>query len=319
MNYTEIEIQNLKNSSFNYALYSTENIEVANDISSETLALFVLSADKITEPAGWVLNTTKNYCKKYFESSKRDQRIEKNYRNELLSSMGNRLELQTDEELNKAFKESFESLSKDELKTIMYYFQCNESIKQLHENVGGSYQALRAKISRIKRTLKAETYLRLGYYGSKKIVTPKLDNQILKFLKRFKKHLEAGTLEKMYYYFSEVDIKELPNDIKINKIQGYDIKLRNSIYRIWVIYNNSSDSSKAITVDFRINEKGNLKVVSLPKKALKTIVINAKTNYGILLEKLMDKYPPGKDGQPTIPKEELQKLVELQEKADKIE
>lgn len=311
MIYSEQEIQSLKKSAFNYALYSTENMEVANDISSEALALFILSADKISEPAGWVLNTTKNYCKKYFDSSKRNQNIEKNYRNEIFNSMGERPKLESDEELRRAFKKSFEVLSQNELKTIMFYFQCNESIKLLHENIGGSYQALRAKISRIKRTLKAETYKRLGYYGSKKIVTPQLDNQIVKFLKRFKNNLEAGTLEKMYYYFSEVDLSNYKKDIHIKEILEYEIELVNSIYKAWIIYHDYSDVIQAFIIKFRINEKNMLKILSPPAPSKKAISIDIDSDMGTILTELLEKYPPDKSGQQTIPAEMIEKLLDI--------
>ncbi len=87
MNNTEYNLQKLKISAFNYALYTTGNIEVANDISSEVISSFLLNFQENRDPSGWIINATKNYCNKFFSSEKRSKKIADSYRNEILATV----------------------------------------------------------------------------------------------------------------------------------------------------------------------------------------------------------------------------------------
>lgn len=317
MKYSGNNLQEFKKSAFNYALYITENIEVANDISSEVMSLFLLNFKEDRNPAGWIINTTKNYCKKHFSNVSRSKVIVDSYRKELMATLEAHSSTEENNELKIAFSDSFTALTDNELKTILYFFQCNENIKQMHENIGGSYASLRVKISRIKRKLQAETFKRLGYIGSKKIVTPQLDNTLIKFLKTFKENLEADSLEKMYYYFSKVDISNYKKEINIKEILEYDIKLDNSKYTAWIIYSDFSDSIQCFNFEFEVDKKNQLKILSPPMPASKTVVFEPKSNQAQMLENLINKYPPDKSGQPSIPPEELDRLMKQLEKENK--
>jgi len=317
MEYTDNNLQELKKSAFNYALYTTENIEVANDISSEVISSFLLNYQVDRNEMGWIINATKNYCKKYFSNIKRSKKIVDSYRNEIMTTLEQHAPTEENIELKRAFTESFNALTANELKTILYFFQCNENIKQMNENIGGSYASLRVKISRIKRKLQAETYKRLGFIGSKKIVTPQLNDTLIKFLKSFKENLEADTIEKMYYYFSKVDLSNYKKDIQIKEILEYEIELDNSQYKAWILYTDLSDSIQSFTLEFEVDSKNQLKILSPPLPSPKLMVLETDSNQGKLLLDLMNKYPPDKSGQPSIPPEELDKLMKQLEKENK--
>lgn len=313
----EYNLQNLKNSAFNYALYATANVEVANDISSEVISFFLLNFNEERNAEGWIINTTKNYCKKYFSIVKRNENIAHSYRKEILNTIQNNSHTEQNEELKLAFNDSFSTLTDNEFKMILYYFQCNESIKILHSNIGGSYSSLRVKISRIKRKLKAETFKRLGYIGTKKIVTPQLNDNIINFLKSFKENLEANTLDKMYYYFSEIDLSNYHQNIKIKKILEYDIEYMNPNYKAWIFFEATNGEINSFSIMFFVDKNNMLKILSPPSISPKTVIIESKSEQGKLLEDLINKYPPDKSGRPGIPPEEMEKLIKQLEKENK--
>ena len=236
----------------------------------------------------------------------------------MLQRISNHPGYENDGLLHDAFKESFKSLNDMELKTIFYYFQCNENIKGMHNNIGGSYATLRKQISRIKNKLKAETFKRLGYIGSKRIVTPQLNNLIIKFLRRFKKNLEAGTIEKMYYYFSKVDLKNYNPNYEIKEIFGYDVDLNDSIYKAWVFFNNKHNLMDSFYIEFFIDDKNHLKIITPPTKTKKIVVINEDSIEGKQIKKLLDTFPIDKSGRPKIPEEEIDKIIkQFEEKQNK--
>ena len=204
-----------------------------------------------------------------------------------------------------------------ELKTIFYYFQCHENMKEMHANIEVSYVTLRKQLSRIRNKLKAETFKRLGYIGSKRIVTPQLNNLIIKFLRRFKKNLEAGTIEKMYYYFSKVDLKNYNPTYEMKEILDYDINLNDSIYKAWVFYNNKHNVIDSFYIEFFVDDKNHLKIVTPPTKTKKMVVINKDSIEGKQIRKLLDTFPIDKSGRPKIPEEEMDRIIKQFEENQK--
>ncbi len=309
MNYSNEKLMELQNIAFKYALYKTCNIEVAKDISAQTISLFLLSYNNLSDECKWIINTAKIYCKTYFNSEKREKKKLKNYRDELIELLADDTNNGYNRELNSAFKESFETLNDEELQIILLYFQCKQNVTEMAKILDFSYVALRKKISRIKGKLKAETYKRLGYIGSKRIVTPQLNNLIIKFLTRFKKNLENGKLNKMYYYFSKIDLSKYNLKYDLKKIIDYDINLTESIYKVWVFYKNHRDETDSFYIEFEIDETNHLKILTPPTKPKKVHKIDANSTEGMRLIKMMNTYPIGKTGRPIIPDEEIEKII----------
>ncbi|MCF7814746.1 MAG: hypothetical protein K9N09_10835 [Candidatus Cloacimonetes bacterium] len=307
--FSDKELENFQKVAFDYALYKTGNLDIARDISSQTISLFLLSFNQNSDPKKWILNTSKIYCKKYFDTVGREQRQTAKYRTELIDIISEQTSSETNHQLNEAFKDSFNTLTNEEFYTILTYFNCNQNLQNMLEIIEISYDALRKKISRIKRKLKAETYRRLGYFGTKRIVTPQLDNLIIKFLKRLKTNLENDSLHKMYYYFSEVDLSNYQEKIHIKKIIDYDIELNNSIYKAWVFYRNPENEPESFTLEFYVDNRNHLKIVTPPTKIEKPVVIDMSSLEGKKIKALLAKYPEDKTGRPSIPPEELERII----------
>ena len=303
---SEDKIAKLQKSAFNYALYKARNFHTAEEISLEVVSIYLLQYDKIENPEKWIINATKIQCNKHFRLKSRNDSLIDSIHKELDSHISQDYEY--DGNFREAFKKSYESLSEDELSTLLFYFNCGRSIKEMLLYTGESYSALRKKISRIKNKIKAKTYQELGYYGSKKIVTPQLNELIRAFLTRFKKHAESDTLQKMFYYFSEVDINRYNLTFDIKTILDYDITIEDSVYNTWVIFIDKNDQPKSFKMSFIIDDKNHLKIISPPELVKSMQVVDVDSPQGKELEKMLSALPEDLSGHPDIPEEELANL-----------
>jgi len=300
---------------FNYVYYKLNDYHDASDITSQVLALYCLKCNYLDDNSikGWLINTSKNLIKKHYTKKSRENKTIVQYIDQLNHFHNEELSANEQQSLSNAFHEAFDALSKKDLDIMLLYMRCDRSIKKTHLILDVSYDSMRKKISRIKKKLKAETYKNMGYYGSKMIVTPELDNQIYQFLRRFKINLENDSLEKMHYYFSEIDIKDINKKFEINKIFDYEIELKNSIYKVWIFFKNKKSIGDSFYIEFYINENNYLKIITPPTRPQKVIVIQANSNEGNQLNELLNKYPIDKTGRPKIPKEEIEKIFKMQE------
>lgn len=308
MEYSDKQLMEYQKLAYNFALYKTGNFTAAEDIAAQTISLLLLSYKPEADIKTWILNTSKHYCNKYFTKLKKEKFNYKTTKEELKEKLISS-EFERDEALHNAYRESFNSLNDIELRTLLYFFQCNENIKEMHNNIGGSYSTLRKRVSRTKNKIKAETYKRLGYLGSKKIVTPQLNDQIVKFLKRFKENLENGTLEKMYYYFSEIDLKKYNPSYDIKKIVYYDIELNEAIYKVWVFYKNTLDDTDSFYIEFIIDDRKHLKILTPPIRLKKVFKMNINSDEAKQILNLLKSYPIDKTGHPNIPDSEIEKIL----------
>ena len=296
---------------FDHVYYGLNDYHAAQEIASQVMALYCLKCgyQDDNKIRGWLIKTAKNYLKKHYENKSRERKTFIQYSDQLDYFSPEELNEDDQKSLQDAFHEAFITLSPKELDTILLYLRCRKSIKKMQEITGGSYDALKKQVSRIRKKLKAETYKNLGYYGSKRIVTPELDNLIYQFLRRFKKNLEAGTLTKMHYYFSEVDLKNYKSDLKISKICDYEILIKNSQYWVYVFYRNDTGQLCSLYIKFIIDLQKHLKIIQPPTKVENYKVIHINSLEGKTLKQLLAIYPIQKSGCTSIPDEEIEKLL----------
>jgi hypothetical protein len=241
----------------------------------------------------------------------------KNLQNNAYEIASRLIEDQTSEqdgELHKAYQDALSNLSEEELKTLLFYFQCNSNIKEMHRISELSYASLRKKMSRIKQRLKAQTLRNLGMVASKRIVTPQLDNLIIKFIQRFKENLEAGTLEKMYYYFSRVDLQTYNPSLQIKKIRDYEIELVDNVYKVWVIFINNEDQPDAFTLSFEVDGTNHLRIVTPPTRQQRIVRIAPDSAEFSRLEALLKQATIAKDGTLNLSPDILDSIVAQVEK-----
>ncbi len=296
---------------FNYVHYRLFDYHTAKDITAQTMALFwlICNYEEEAKIKGWLINTAKNQIKKYLTKISKENHNEIRFTEHLYSILPDDVSSENRKTFKEAYEEALTNLSKKEMEFLFTYFRCRQSIKKLHEIVPGSYSALRKRISRIKKKLKAETYRNLGFIGSKKIVTPELDNLIYQFLRRFKQNLEAGTLEKMYYYFSEIDLSEFNMKYDVIRIIDYDIVFKDSMYKVWTFYEDSQNNLDSFFIEFFIDPKNSLKIKTPPTKTKKIVTIEPDSDEGMKLKELFDQFPIGINGHPSIPQDEIKKII----------
>ena len=312
VNNKDYSFEELQEIAFNFALYKTGSYDLANEVVSQTMSLFILKNNTINikNKKNWVLKTCNNFWLKAIYSKKRTQKIYNKYINNTLTRFQKYQPNENDNsEINSAFHESLKKLSEQELNTILFYYKCNNNISEMSKYIDVSYATLRQQISRIKRKIKAESLKQLGAFASKKVVTPQLNNLIRKFLNRFKTNLENKTLHKMYYYFSDKDLKNYNPDLEIDKIMDYDIRIIDSKYKVWVFYTDKNSNPESFYIEFFIDERNHLKIVTPPTKTKTFIRLKTNSDEGQKLLKLLNKYPESKTGIKNIPPELLEEII----------
>ena len=311
MEYFDNDLQKLQQISYNYSLYRTGDFNLSDDISMKTIGLFLLKSNEIKDNNAikWIVNTSKIHIQSYFRTTKQDHDNIKKYEQDILEKINHNLITETDIRLRDTFKEVLHTLNNDEMKTILFYFQCDKKIKVMYPILEISYDALRKKISRIKRKLKAETFIKLGVIATKKIVTPKLNKLIVDFLQSFKKNLEENTLEKMYYYFSKIDLDNYNPTYEILKIVDYEIELNNTIYKLWVFFKNKNNETDSIYIEFFIDDKNHLKILTPPKKSEKVFKFDADSEEGKKILQMVNSATIDKTGVSKFSTEELEKIL----------
>ncbi len=316
MKYIDRDLQKLQQLSYNYSLYRTGDFDLADEISMKTIGVFLLKADEIDseQASKWIINTSKIHIQSHYRTKKQDHDNIKKYQQDLFDKLDNSMVTIKDTELSKTYKEALKTLTNDEMKTMLYYFQCDQKIRSMHLLLDISYDALRKKISRIKRKLKAETFKKLGVIVTKKIITPRINDLIVKFLKSFKTHLEENSLDKMYYYFSEVDLKKYNPSYEIERIVDYEIELNQTVYKVWVFFKNIDNITDSFYVEFFIDDNNHLKILTPPQKSETVFKFNKDSEEGKKILQMLNSATVDKTGVSKFSTEELEKILKQIEK-----
>ncbi|MCF7911019.1 MAG: sigma-70 family RNA polymerase sigma factor [Candidatus Cloacimonetes bacterium] len=308
MEFNEGFVQQQYQAAYNYALYKLGNSSQAEDVAAQTVNLFILKSDTINSDKfnAWIRSTCLNYCRKYYDNTKKENFLQKGLRESLINFFG----VEHDGNLTENFRQSMENLDELEARSLVLYFNCGQNIKKMSEVTGESHVSLRKRISRIKMKLKAETYKNLGYIATKKIIVPKLHEAIIQFVRRLKNNIENNTIDKMFYYFSESNTQNFNPDFDIQKIKDYEVILCDGKYKIYLFYLDSQQHINNIIFSFFLNDKNQLKISGLPKKQRKLAKITKSTESARELSSLLEKYPENRQGLIKIPQEVMQKLTE---------
>jgi len=317
MKYHDKDLAELQQISYKYSLYRTGDFNFADEISNEAIGIFLLKADTIEKGnlTGWIVNTSKNLIQSNYRTAKKEKRDIEKYQHDLLNRLNTNVTKKKNSMINETFTEVLQTLDNDEMKTILLYFQCDGKLKLMNSLLDISYDALRKKISRIKRKLKAETFKKLGGIATKKIVTPQLNKLIIDFLKSFKTNLEANSLEKMYYYFSKIDLDNYNPTYEIAKIIDYEIHFTNSVYKVWIFYKNKNNNTDSFFIEFFVDEKNRLKILTPPQKSKKVFKLSSDSEDGKKILQMLKSAKTDNKGISKFSSDDLEKILkQLNEK-----
>ncbi len=300
-------VQQHYQTAYNFALYKLGNSSQAEDVAAQTINLFILKSSMINPDkfTAWVRTTCLNYCRKYYDNKRKENFLQKGLREDLVEFFN----IEHDSELTENFRKSMESLNELDTRSLVLYFNCGQNIKKMAEVTGESHVSLRKRISRIKQKLKAETYKNLGYIATKKIIVPQLHEAIIQFVRRLKKNIEDNTIEKMFYYFSETNIKKYKPEFDIQQIKDYEVILRDGKFKIFLFYLDSEQQINNISFTFFLNEKNQLKISGLPKQQRKIVKLKMNSQSANELSLLLKNYPENRHGLIKIPQEIMKKLT----------
>jgi len=119
----------------------------------------------------------------------------------------------------------------------------------------------------------------------------------------------------MYYYFSKVDLKKYNPSYEIEKVIDYEIELINSIYKVWIIFKNKQNENDSFYIEFFIDDKNHLKILTPPQKSPKVFKFNKDSEEGHKILQMINSATIDKPGVSKFSTEELEKILkQIEEK-----
>ena len=198
------------------------------------------------------------------------------------------------------------NLSKFDRELLEIYLKESFKIKHMAWRRKLNYPALRKKIYRLKKDIRAEYYKKHGMVGSKKIVSANLHQNLMNFIKKFKQSIEENSLEKMKLYLRECEIPiEIPK-IEIKKVADYDVYLLGEHkFQLYVYsFNQQNEVSSFITV-FEVYNDNSIKILEFPKQPSKIVALKENSIPQDVLEKLQKNV----QGDYDLSEEDLEELI----------
>jgi RNA polymerase sigma factor (sigma-70 family) len=279
----------VQNISFRLAYNKLGRKEDAEDIAQIVLMKLYLNIEKVKPEAvkSWVIQVTKNeiadFCKnnKISISDQDVDTIPDSYLPETHT---------VTQKKDPILEEIINDLPDDHKRLINIYFSSGEKIRNIAEKEGIGYDKLKKLLYRVKKEIHAEYNIRIGFKGTKEIVGAKLNENIQRFIKKFKACVEENNLEKMRIYFGKkVAVDEIPK-LNIERIHDYAIRLlsKNNYKLTLIFYEFGKTTPSFLYFFFEIKENANIRFTQLPFVPETVYVINSKNapdNVSSLLSK----------------------------------
>ena len=195
---TDLLLNKATHQSYLTAFNILKNIDDAKDISQSVIfKILTKNLDYEEEHLlKWTNDVTRNDSFNFIKKQKK-------YINfELVEHKITENTLNTESDINidlLSIKEEFISrLNYHEQKLLKKYLEECRNLKVLSYRRKQNYHNIRKKIYRLKKNMLAEYYQYAGMIGTKQIVSAKLHENILNFIKKFKLCLENNSLENTF-------------------------------------------------------------------------------------------------------------------------
>ncbi len=170
------------------------------------------------------------------------------------------------EQEDKIIQEQIDQLPGYERQLLTEYYKRGRKIKNLIVQSKYSQAAIKKKIYRNKRDVRAKFYKENGMIGSKKIVGAKLHENILNFIKKFKRCLKTGKVDSMRIYFGTKDLAGKFPKFEIRKFIDYDINLsETNTYHLSVSFEDREGKFDCFRVIFEVYQENRIRIIDLPK------------------------------------------------------
>ncbi len=262
----KIDFTTVQNVAFRIAYKKLGAKEDAEDIAQIVLMKLYLNIEKVKPEAikTWVTKVTNNEIADFCKNNK-------------ISLTGQDFDVIPDEQLPEShvieekkhdpiLDEIINTLPPEQKRLINIYFSTGDKIRAIAEREDIGYDKLKKLLYRVKKDIFAEYHIRTGYRTSKDIVGAKLNENIQRFMKKFKKCVETDSLEKMRIYFGKkISTDEIPK-LNIKKIHDYQIRLlaKNHYRLTMVFFEHNKETPSFLFTNVEITESGNIRVTDLP-------------------------------------------------------
>lgn len=286
-----------------------DNHEDIQDLVQIVTMKYHLNLENIDKENEWVNATAKNaaidFLKKRGRSIDQVTQCFDDIENEVTNVILKQKE-DSGESPESILGEYGKNLSKIDRELLEIYLDESFKIKHMAWRRKLSYPALRKKIYRLKKDIRAEYFKQQGMVGSKKIVGANLHQNLINFIKKFKQSIEENSLEKMKLYLRECEIPIQIPKIEIQQVVDYDIYLIGEHkFKLYVnSYSPQNEFSSFITV-FEVYNNNAIKILEFPKQPSKIVALKENSIPQDVLEKLQK----SAQGDYDLSEEELEKLI----------
>ena len=256
---------------YNTAFSIVRHEEDAEDVAQITTMRLVLNQGKIKKESerNWVITTARHESFLVLEKSGRSVNVSPDSFDRLEQEITDYL--LDDYVPNKKIADFIsyvkETASPQDWKLLESYLLQGRRLCDLYPSLDTPLKkkSIRQKLYRLRKDLRTQYYKRNGMKASKKIVSFNLNQNIIRFLKKYRECLEKRSFETMSRYLSNIGIpKEVPN-ISIKRILDYDIQIVSSgNYEVFVFYIDKRKVVNTFTMSFSLDEKGNIVLTSIP-------------------------------------------------------
>jgi len=286
-----------------------DNYEDIQDLVQIVTMKYHLSFEKIEKENAWIYSTAKNTAIDFMRKNRRSiDRAALEFGD--IEDEVTKIILEQKEESRESpesiLGEYGRNLSKFDQELLEIYLEQSFKIKQIAWRRKLSYPALKKKIYRLKKDIRAEFYKKQGMISSKKIVGANLHQNLINFIKRFKQAVEENSLEKMSVYLRECEIPiEIPK-IEIKQVADYDVYLLGEHkFQLYVYsYNQQKEVSSFITI-FEVYNDNSIKILEFPKRPSKIVALKGNT----IPKDVLDSLQKNAQGDYDLSGEELEELI----------
>jgi hypothetical protein len=119
----------------------------------------------------------------------------------------------------------------------------------------------------------------------------------------------------MYYYFSKIDLDNYNPTYEIAKIIDYEIHFTNSVYKVWIFYKNKNNNTDSFFIEFFVDEKNRLKILTPPQKSKKVFKLSSDSEDGKKILQMLKSAKTDNKGISKFSSDDLEKILkQLNEK-----
>lgn len=255
----------------------TRKRDDAKDVAQLVTMRYLIKENQV-EPdtaRNWIVTTSKNESYLFLKNQKREilkepeqldtyESCEQEITDSLLKNKP------TKEEYLLLLKKIKQNLPEREQEVLLKYFAegeklCNLVSNGFRQGFNKNKTVLYQKIYRLRKDARAQYMVSKGMKCSKEIVSYNLNQNIIRFLCKYRKCIRERSFKSMKRYFKEIGLPEQAPKFDIREVIDYDVILtgRNK-YKIHVHFINNRGQIDYFSTDFTYDERKTFSIKKVP-------------------------------------------------------